>query len=128
LSVTDDIVGHKSSIDGGFTLSYAGGVKRDGISVERERSQGRLTVAIINATFLAAIAAACIGFSILSGEAHYVPAALFAGWCLIVQLAVRRRLSRREHWRRKRKFENAAIGALSTLTMLALLVWPFLGR
>lgn len=90
----------------------------------RAQSNPRRTVALIDLTLLALIAAASFAYWLVSGHAVYWPVLLFAGWSGIVQMVLRRPRSPQARRERRLRLENAAIGTLSALVLIAAVAIP----
>ncbi|MCW1429933.1 hypothetical protein [Novosphingobium sp. JCM 18896] len=84
----------------------------------------RSTVALVNIGLLALVAGLSFAYWLASGTALYWPTLVFAVWAGVVQFVLRRRPSQGARRHLRLRLENAAIGVLSALVLIATVVIP----
>lgn len=91
---------------------------------DRPIAHPRSTVALVNFGLLTVVAGVSFAYWLLSGTAVLWPTLGFAVWCGVVQIVLRRRPSPQVQRARRQRLENAAIGTLSALVLIAAVVIP----
>lgn len=81
-------------------------------------------MAIVDIALLAFVAGLSFVYWLVSGTAVYWPTLVFAVWCGVVQFVLRPRPSPQARRQRRLRLENAAIGMLSALVLIAVMAIP----
>ncbi|RZK02560.1 MAG: hypothetical protein EOO76_06360 [Novosphingobium sp.] len=81
-------------------------------------------MAMVNIGLLAFVTGLSFVYWLVSGTAVYWPTLVFAVWCCVVQFVLRRRPSAQAQRQRRVRLENAAIGTLSALVLIAAVAIP----
>lgn len=84
----------------------------------------RSTVALVNIGLLVLVAGVSFAYWLASGTAIYWPTLIFAAWCGVVQFVLRRRPNPENRRHLRLRLENAAVGVLSALVLIATVAIP----